>query len=253
MYLANKYTQWYHSLINKAINRKLPNDVYTEKHHIIPKSLGGTNKKENLVRLTAREHFISHLLLVRMTSGADKAKMVNAALRLANDGKNRKVNAKLYEHIKKERRKFLSETMCGSDNHFYGKKHSEETRKKMSESRKKWSYSEEHINKFRGRVGPMLGKTHNEVTRIKLSNAAKGRIHSDESKTKTSQSLLKKHLTRSAETREKMRQSKIGIEHPVKECIHCGKIVAVGMYARWHGDKCKVKDKFVCLDPIKQQ
>ena len=50
-----------------------------------------------------------------------------------------------------------------------------------------------------------------------------------------------------------MRQSKIGIEHPVKECIHCGKIVAVGMYARWHGDKCKVKDKFVCLDPIKQQ
>ena len=35
--------------------------------------------------------------------------------------------------------------------------------------------------------------------------------------------------------------------------ISDGKIVAVGMYARWHGDKCKVKDKFVCLDPIKQQ
>ena len=39
---------------------------YYERHHIQPKSLGGNNKKENLVKLTAREHFICHWLLVKM-------------------------------------------------------------------------------------------------------------------------------------------------------------------------------------------
>ena len=32
---------------------------YYEKHHILPRSLNGTNDKNNLVKLTAREHFIS--------------------------------------------------------------------------------------------------------------------------------------------------------------------------------------------------
>lgn len=46
MFIKNKYTKYYTLLTDRAKGRKL-ND-YTEKHHIIPKSLGGSDDKENL-------------------------------------------------------------------------------------------------------------------------------------------------------------------------------------------------------------
>lgn len=44
--------------------------TYTEEHHIIPKSIGGSDEKMNLVLLTAKEHFIAHLLLVKIYENA---------------------------------------------------------------------------------------------------------------------------------------------------------------------------------------
>jgi hypothetical protein len=59
------YKKHYNLLIQKAKNRieKLP---YSEEHHIIPKSEGGLDEADNLVKLTAREHFIAHWLLYRI-------------------------------------------------------------------------------------------------------------------------------------------------------------------------------------------
>jgi hypothetical protein len=39
---------------------------YMERHHIVPRCLGGSDRKDNLVYLTAREHFLAHKMLVRM-------------------------------------------------------------------------------------------------------------------------------------------------------------------------------------------
>jgi hypothetical protein len=55
------YQKIYNQIIERAQNRVL--EGYKEKHHIIPKCLGGNNKKENLVELTAREHILCHRLL----------------------------------------------------------------------------------------------------------------------------------------------------------------------------------------------
>lgn len=55
------YQRIYNQLIERAQNKTL--EGYTEKHHILPKCLGGSNDKENLVELTAREHFLCHRLL----------------------------------------------------------------------------------------------------------------------------------------------------------------------------------------------
>lgn len=101
MYLQNKYTKWYNSIISKARDREI--ESYTETHHIIPKSLGGTNDKNNLVKLTAREHFICHLLLVKMVEGKQKVKMANAAFMLTVTSKTQdryKITNRQYEHIK---------------------------------------------------------------------------------------------------------------------------------------------------------
>jgi 5-methylcytosine-specific restriction endonuclease McrA len=73
IFINNKYTTWYNSIINKAKDRTI--NGYTEKHHIIPSSLGGSNDTDNLVKLTPREHFVCHLLLTKMTTGNARYKM----------------------------------------------------------------------------------------------------------------------------------------------------------------------------------
>lgn len=58
------YISVYNQLVQRALNREVIG--YTEKHHIVPKCMGGTNKKNNIVPLTAREHFLAHRLLTRI-------------------------------------------------------------------------------------------------------------------------------------------------------------------------------------------
>jgi len=58
MFIENKYNTWYYNIINKSKNRLLTG--YKEKHHILPRCLGGKDNKDNLVELTAREHFSSY-------------------------------------------------------------------------------------------------------------------------------------------------------------------------------------------------
>lgn len=63
--LEGKYTNWYFNIINEC-KANPPQNVYTERHHIIPECLGGSNDDSNMVTLTAKQHFICHLLLTKM-------------------------------------------------------------------------------------------------------------------------------------------------------------------------------------------
>lgn len=74
--LPNKYSRWYFS-ITKYRKNNIPCG-YSENHHIHPECLGGTRAKDNMVRLTAREHYICHLLLTKMLSGEPKKRMAYA-------------------------------------------------------------------------------------------------------------------------------------------------------------------------------
>ncbi len=241
MYLHNKYTRYYFNIIEAAQIRELEPSIYIEKHHILPKSLGGTNKKDNIVKLMPREHFVCHLLLTKMLTGENKAKMVNAALRLANDHNGRCINSRIYMIIKQERSKYLKNKMIGHGNHFYGKKHSDETRAKMSLQKKGTKLTDEQKQKLKGRIGPMLGKTHSLETRKRLSEFGKTRTPSISTKKKTSETMLSANIQRSTETKEKMRRAKLGIVHPRKICEYCGRDCAIAMYTRWHGNNCKLR------------
>lgn len=103
MYLQNKYTTWYFSIISNAKSRNITE--YTEQHHIVPVSLGGKNNKDNLVRLTAREHYICHLLLVKMTQGIHKKSMSYALWMMTNASAKHQLRytakSKLYEFARK--------------------------------------------------------------------------------------------------------------------------------------------------------
>lgn len=133
IFIDNKYTRIYYSIIERAKLRSLPKNVYTETHHIIPKSLGGNNSLENLVILTAREHFICHRLLVKMTNSNYKNKMVYALWIMLKGNKEQQrlknINSTEYERIKKEYAEVVRKTKSR-------KKLSEETKKKISEAKK---------------------------------------------------------------------------------------------------------------------
>ena len=105
------YKAIYYKIIEKA-KKETENGNrhvgYYEKHHILPKSLGGTNDKENLVKLTAREHFICHWLLVKMYNkgSIERNKMLCALWRMNNTGspchKEHYINSRVYEKLRIE-------------------------------------------------------------------------------------------------------------------------------------------------------
>lgn len=61
------YSAVYCALISKRLKNPITKaDCYVEQHHIIPRSEGGLDEPDNLVNLTAREHYIAHLLLAKI-------------------------------------------------------------------------------------------------------------------------------------------------------------------------------------------
>jgi 5-methylcytosine-specific restriction endonuclease McrA len=113
-----------------------------------------------------------------------------------------------FEYQKGKKRPELSEAMRGENNHFYGKKHSQENKKKMSEKQK-------------GIIPWNRGKKRREETKQKISKANEG-----------------KKL--SLETRRRMGESRKGSKHPMwredrPKCIDCGKKLW-----NWEADRCQL-------------
>lgn len=150
------YWKIYDSLINRAVERTSTADMYYEKHHIIPKCMGGDNSNSNLVLLTSSEHFLAHQLLIKMYP--NEPKLVFAAqMMLYGTNKHKRVNNKDFSWLVTRRieackkinsgRKVSQETrqkmsiakkgkVCGPANNFYGKTHSEEFKLAQSERQK---------------------------------------------------------------------------------------------------------------------
>lgn len=58
------YQKHYELLIERAKSRTLAG--YFERHHIIPKCMGGSDEPENIANLAPEEHFVAHQLLVKI-------------------------------------------------------------------------------------------------------------------------------------------------------------------------------------------
>lgn len=123
-YLKLNYKRIYDSIVNNRIKNKY--EGYTESHHILPKSLGGSDEKTNLVDLTAREHYICHLLLTKMfdKDTPEYFKMLKAYNMMCNAKSNQerdyKINSRLYESLRKDFSKALSICQLGENNNQYG-------------------------------------------------------------------------------------------------------------------------------------
>ena len=244
----NKYETWYAAITERGQIRELDSD--TEIHHIIPKSLGGSNNISNLTCLTTREHFICHWLLTKIhREGEAHWKMLNALrfMRAENSNQKRysnKITSRVYSNLKKEYAGLQSERMTGENNPLYGKPRTDEAKSKISEANT-------------GRVQPIKEKVKqkaaqtgrkrepfNDVWLANMSKAklgSKNHMHGKNHNESTVEMIRQKATGRkqSAETIAKKAEAIRGTKREKKLCPHCSKEVAVNGYARWHGDNCK--------------
>jgi len=159
------YQNIYNNLVKKAQNREL--DGYVEKHHIVPKCMGGDNTESNIVRLSAKEHFIAHKLLVRIHPNTKGVWYALIAM-----GRIVEFKSRIFES---ERQKTYALRK--------GTKYSEESKKKMSLA-KLGKASNSPNTQFKAGLVPwnkgkfgeehhLFGSKRTEITRAKMSDAQK--------------------------------------------------------------------------------
>ena len=157
------YEKIYNNLIKTRFKQKevrlaeKEKGKYFEKHHIIPKCKGGTNKYENIVVLTAREHFIAHKLLWLIYRDRQ---MALAFHKMISNNKNQKrvVSSRDYEEV----RKAYVETNFGNS---YGKGNKGNIRYDLRGKKKP-----KHSERMKGSNNPFYGKTHSKEIKELLRN-----------------------------------------------------------------------------------
>lgn len=245
------YRRHYDALIDRARRRKA--EGFVERHHVVPKCLGGDDHHSNIVTLTPEEHYVAHQLLVKIHPG--DRKLVYAAWAMTH-GKRR--SNKKYGWLKRKR----SEAQKGI-------KHSAEAREKISAaakgrkmpdhvreilhaSRRGTKNSPEHIKKS---ADGLRGKTKTPEHRAALSVARINMEYTPELREKLAANRGKKlnenqraallaatkGIKHSDEHRQKVSAAKKGKLQPIITCPHCQKEGGVSLMKRWHFDNCKVK------------
>lgn len=223
MFNESKYTNWYCLIIANALNTK--KEGYTERHHIVPRSLGGDDSDSNLVRLTAREHFVVHWLLTKMVEGDARRKMAYALKMLMNAARpiqqRHKVIGRTYELTK-----------LAANNYLQNREFHAEWREKLSVSAKaRAALPSEKIRRS------ALAK------RLISEGKFKGAVHYSG----------KENTFAKEETKAKIQQRMIeiyGVTNPALvpfKCEHCGyEGKGIAGYKRWHGNNCRQKET-LCL------
>lgn len=241
----NKYSKWYFEIISKGSKTK-PAKGYTESHHILPKAfgLGGETDSNNLVYLTARAHFVAHLLLPKMMISKRHHFQMLEALAYFSHNKNRQVkyNSRELAWIREANSKASSERNSGNKNYLNRDEKKPQTLKKKREnaSRSKWvndgeqeSFTMDHMAKIQ--EGWSYG-------RLKFSKEWKDKVISNfpPQKGVPKSDSHKQAIKDSAYERTSEHRKKVGETlHQKKTCEYCGKESTLGNYTRWHGEKCK--------------
>ena len=268
------YLKIYYSIINKAKNdAHNRSDCYVERHHIIPKCMGGTNDIKNIVALTAREHFICHWLLWKAYRNIDKSiasklgfafvsfqrkskwhkrdkltsfeyEAINIANvesgRYSNKGEKNPMYCKpcyynMTEEEKTRWRNNVRKHTIGENNPFYGKHHSEETKRILSEKLKGNNNWEKVSDEVKQRFYDMIHAPKSEEHRKKIGR--KGyvnirNIHTNE--------CIRVHKSDPRVTNGDWIFQNKGITlKKTHTCPHCGILTDKAHYNRWHGDNCK--------------
>lgn len=194
---CNKYYTWYVNICQRALARGYI-DTYTEKHHIIPKSLelGGEKDEKNLVVLTPREHYITHMLLVRFLShDLHQKKMKYAMWYLSTRNVSYKPTSRSYETARlhlvatiKERSDSPEtrgkKARPGILNGMYGKTHTDAVKQKIGQITKDRLSGKSYNELYGEEKAQELKKSRSEKLKLYLRNNPEARKGSNNANSK---------------------------------------------------------------------
>lgn len=165
------YQKIYDEFILDRKNKQGQLSGYFERHHILPRSLGGDDSHNNLINLTPSDHFFAHILLSKIYGGG-----MFVALSLMSSSFSRSANGMTakrwaYDYAKRGMSEYRKIQYSGKDNPFFGKTHSEQSILKIRKSRKGKMTGESHFaygkpSKLRGI--PLKEETKQKISRSKL-------------------------------------------------------------------------------------
>ena len=166
-----KYYTKYSDLVKhyKELDLQKSDDLYTESHHILPKSMGGSDESTNLVRVPARVHFLLHWMLYKIYRTQSMAFAWNM-MRMSNSGE--RYTSKSFAYI--------AEALSKSQ---MNKVMTDEQKAKISATKKGKKLSHQHRVAI---TKSLLGRTHSTETKNKIGSAHKGKTVSGVSKQKMS-------------------------------------------------------------------
>lgn len=141
----SRYMKFIESIKRINLTRKIN---MIERHHIIPKSMGGSDDVSNMIAFTPREHYIAHLILMH----AFKNKVMTYAF-ITMTGRDIKINSRLYDSIKI---KYIH-NISGKNAYWWGKSHTEKTKA--------------ILRTYNGPLASMWGKYHTEEAKDKMRYA----------------------------------------------------------------------------------
>lgn len=230
------YKKIYNNLIEYRKNNQLI-DGYYENHHIIPKCMGGLDECSNIVRLTAREHYIAHHLLYKIYK---TSKLAHAWFNMLRCDSNQKrfFTTRQHEIALKALKDALKISMKGEGNHFFGKSHNEESKKKISIKNKEW-----HANNKKPKaiidnwIEKVAKKPKTLEHRIKI-----GRSNMIMLKNFNTGENIRIHKS-DLNNYDKNIWKNPSITQRREKCIHCDIETTVGNIKRWHNNNCKYKGK----------
>jgi len=228
------YAKIYNQIINRANIRSINDLNYYENHHIVPKCMGGLDIKDNLVKLTAREHFICHWLLFKQYR---TSKLAHAwfMMYMSSDNQSR-YSSKHYEYARKAHSQAVSIQMTGEGNPFFGKTHNKETIEKIKESNRNNIKSQEVIDNW---VSKVAKKPKSLEHRAKIGRKGFTNL----------QNIHTMEIIRAPISEIGLIYSELEWVNPKKlnpelkhKCVYCDVVTIAGNLKRWHNDNCKRKN-----------
>jgi hypothetical protein len=186
-----KYLTWYEQLVAKAKSRPLL-DGYVERHHVVPVSLGGSNNTENIITLTAREHYIAHLLLWRMTLDKKSHNKMTMALHVMVNGSGNKkqdrnylIPSRIYESARRSFVQAMTAYFAEHGGTMKGKKHTPEALAKMRAWQAVPEIKQKQRDRILGEKNHMYGKLHSDETKKQISAACAATWTEEDKKAKS--------------------------------------------------------------------
>ena len=253
MFKDNKYSIWYSQLIENA--RARPYNGYVERHHIIPRCMGGSDEADNLVSLSAHGHFVAHLLLTKMVPQEYMEKIVYAAWQQSRPSSKRnpskptvRINGRIYAYLREQ----LAQAMSGkkrapfSDEARANMRVGAKTRRKVQPTPEATTNRRAAGLRSRGRPTGRKGVSLNlSEERLEELSDHFSKINKGVPKTRVSCIHCRAELT--VNTLNLAHGERCGLNpnklpkivRESETCEHCGIMATRSNIVKWHGANCR--------------